>query len=161
MATYRVGYCKPPKDKQFRKGVSGNPNGRPKGAPNMPKILQKTLSESVEIIEGGKPKTISKMEAATRRLVDQAIAGDMHAFRVLSALMQIARDPAEIHPPLVEGGPYSFAPDPQWCRIVEFYCPECAVLLEVEYLPPGHPLTHDIELDIDSMKARAGLEARP
>lgn len=96
MATYRVGYCKPPKDKQFRKGVSGNPNGRPKGAPNMPKILQKTLSESVEIIEGGKPKTISKMEAATRRLVDQAIAGDMHAFRVLSALMQIARDPADI-----------------------------------------------------------------
>ena len=26
--------------------------------------------------------------------------------------------------------------------------------IETEYLPPGHPITHDIELDIDSLKAR-------
>jgi acetone carboxylase gamma subunit len=65
-----------------------------------------------------------------------------------------ARDPAEVHPPLVEGSEYSFAPDRDWCRIVEFYCPRCAVLMEVEYLPPGHPLTYDIELDIETMKAR-------
>lgn len=64
------------------------------------------------------------------------------------------RDPREVHPPIVEGE-YGFAPDPEWCRIVEFYCPGCATLLETEYLPPGHPLTHDIELDIDALKARA------
>jgi acetone carboxylase, gamma subunit len=64
------------------------------------------------------------------------------------------RDPQEVHPAVVEGE-YGFAPDPEWCQIVEFYCPNCAVLLEVEYLPPGHPLTHDIELDIDALKARA------
>ena len=75
-----------------------------------------------------------------------------------------ARDPAEVHPPLVAGGGYSFAPDKDWCRIVEFYCPACAVLVEVEYLPPGHPLTRDIELDIDALKARytaAAGEAAP
>jgi len=49
---------------------------------------------------------------------------------------------------------WRIAPDRDWCRIVEFYCPGCAVLMEVEYLPPGHPLTRDIELDIDAMKAR-------
>jgi acetone carboxylase, gamma subunit len=27
-------------------------------------------------------------------------------------------------------------------------------MMENEYLPPGHPLTHDIELDIDQLKAR-------
>jgi Family of unknown function (DUF5681) len=27
---YKVGYCKPPKHTQFKKGVSGNPSGRPK-----------------------------------------------------------------------------------------------------------------------------------
>jgi hypothetical protein len=26
--------------------------------------------------------------------------------------------------------------------------------VETEYLPPGHPITHDMELDIDSLKAR-------
>ena len=63
------------------------------------------------------------------------------------------RDPREIHPPIVEGA-YSFAPDPLWVRIVEFYCPGCGTQIETEYLPPGHPITWDIEINIDSLKAR-------
>jgi acetophenone carboxylase len=31
-------------------------------------------------------------------------------------------------------------------------------MLEVEYLPPGHPPTHDIELDIDDLKRRHASE---
>lgn len=61
---------------------------------------------------------------------------------------------SEAHPPLVEGAAYSFTPDPDFCRLVEFYCPKCATVIENEYLPAGHPLTHDIELDIDALKAR-------
>lgn len=67
------------------------------------------------------------------------------------------RDPRDVHRPVV-GGEYTFAPDPSWCRILEFICPGCAALIEVEYLPPGHPLTHDIELDVDALKANAGEE---
>ena len=63
------------------------------------------------------------------------------------------RMPQEIHDPVIEG-PYSFAPDKDWVRILEFYCPNCARQIETEYLPPGHPITHDIELDVDSLKAR-------
>ena len=63
------------------------------------------------------------------------------------------RDPREVHRPVIEG-PYSFAPDPAWVRIVEFYCPGCATQVDTEYLPPGHPLTHDIEIDVDRLKAR-------
>jgi acetophenone carboxylase len=62
------------------------------------------------------------------------------------------RDPREIHPPVVADGAYTFAPDPEWCRVIEFYCPGCLVLLEVEYLPPGHPITHDIEIDVDALQ---------
>lgn len=64
------------------------------------------------------------------------------------------RDPREIHNPVVEGD-YTFAPDPTWCRVLEFICPECATLIEVEYLPPGHPITQDIELDVDALKRQA------
>jgi acetophenone carboxylase len=63
------------------------------------------------------------------------------------------RDPREIHLPLVDGD-YSFAPDPLWVRIVEFYCPGCGTQIETEYLPPGHPITWDIEIDLDALKAR-------
>jgi acetone carboxylase gamma subunit len=63
------------------------------------------------------------------------------------------RDPREIHPPLVSGE-YNFSPDPMWVRIVEIYCPSCGVQMETEYLPPGHPLTWDIEIDLDRLKQR-------
>lgn len=67
--------------------------------------------------------------------------------------MVAQRMPEEIHNPVIDG-PYSFAPDANWVRIVEFYCPNCARQIETEYLPPGHPITVDIEVDIDSLKAR-------
>lgn len=63
------------------------------------------------------------------------------------------RDPREIHPPILDAD-YTFSPDPDWIRIVEFYCPNCGTQIETEYLPPGHPITHDIELDIDSLQRR-------
>jgi acetophenone carboxylase len=63
------------------------------------------------------------------------------------------RDPSEVHPPLIEGE-YTFAPNPEWVRILEFYCPGCGVQLETEYLPPGHPITHTTQIDLDSLKAR-------
>jgi len=63
------------------------------------------------------------------------------------------RDPREIHQPLIEAD-YDFAPDPDWVRIVEFYCPGCGTQIDTEYLPPGHPITYDIEIDIDRLKER-------
>ena len=50
----------------------------------------------------------------------------------------------EAHPPLAHGASPSFTPDRDYCRLIEFYCPHCWVTIENEYLPPGHPLTHEI-----------------
>lgn len=71
-------------------------------------------------------------------------------------LLVAERDPEEIHPPGFDGE-YTFSPKGNWIRIIEFYCPRCARQVETEYLPPGHPLTRDTELDIDAIKRR--LEA--
>lgn len=64
-----------------------------------------------------------------------------------------ARDPEEIWRPLVDE-PVTFSYNRDWCRIVEFACPGCGWLIEVEALPPGHPITHDIELDLEALKAQ-------
>jgi len=68
-------------------------------------------------------------------------------------LLVAERGPEEVHPPGFEGE-YTFAPKGSWIRIVEFYCPNCARQVETEYLPPGHPLTRDTELDIDAIRKR-------
>jgi acetone carboxylase, gamma subunit len=68
------------------------------------------------------------------------------------------RDPREIHRPILDATKYryTFAPDPKWCRILEYYCPGCGTQVETEYLPPGHPPTRDLELDVDDLKRRFG-----
>lgn len=55
---------------------------------------------------------------------------------------------------LAPGELVRYAPDPGFNRILEFYCPHCATMLEVQYLPPGHPIPRDIELNLDGLKAK-------
>lgn len=61
------------------------------------------------------------------------------------------RNPLEVHRPIIDKE-FNYAPHPEWCRIIEFYCPGCGVMFDAEYLPPGHPITHDIELDLEKLK---------
>ena len=84
-----------------------------------------------------------------------ALAGARNDYKTGCLVAERSLD--EVHPSMNEGQAYSFTPDPDFCRIIEFYCPSCGTLIENEYLPPGHPLTHDIELDIDALKARYGV----
>lgn len=83
---YDVGFGKPPRHGQFRKGVSGNPSGRPKGKRNLATVLERTLQEKVVINENGERKTVTKLEAALKQLVNKAAGGDLAAMRQLSAL---------------------------------------------------------------------------
>ena len=84
--TYDVGFGKPPKPSQFRKGFSGNPKGRPKGRRNLATVLERALQEKVIINENGVRRTVTKLEAAVKQLVNQAASGDLAAMRQLSAL---------------------------------------------------------------------------
>jgi acetone carboxylase gamma subunit len=71
-------------------------------------------------------------------------------------LLVYNRDPREIHKPLLDPKKYklTYSPNPDWCRILEYYCPKCGTMIETEYLPPGHPPIRDIDLDIDALKAQ-------
>jgi hypothetical protein len=86
----KVGYRNPPRNAQFKKGHSGNPKGRPKGKRNLATVLDKTLHEKVVINENGRRKTITKLEAAIKQLVNKAASGDLRALQQLSALARSA-----------------------------------------------------------------------
>lgn len=85
-----VGYGVPPEATRFKKGVSGNPKGRPKGSLNVATVFTKTLRERVVINEHGRRKTVTKLEAALKQLVNKAASGDLRALAQLVALAQDA-----------------------------------------------------------------------
>ena len=88
----QVGYGQPPRETRFRKGQSGNPQGRPKGSLNMATVLQRTLREPVVVTASGRKKTITKLEAAMTQITNKAAGGDLPALKLLTALVQSAED---------------------------------------------------------------------
>lgn len=81
-----VGYGRPPKATRFKKGTSGNPQGRPKGSLNVVTVLTKALLEKVVIREHGQRKAVTKLEAAIKQLVNKAATGELRALRYLFEL---------------------------------------------------------------------------
>ena len=80
---YEVGYGKPPKASRFKKGRSGNPKGRPKGAKGIGASLKRELESKVTVREGGRVVTISKSDVLTKRVVEKAMKGDMPAIKMV------------------------------------------------------------------------------
>lgn len=90
--TYKVGKGQPPLATRWKAGQSGNPRGRPKGAKNLVTIFDEALSQKLEIQENGKVRKISAREGIVRRLVNQALKGDIKATAfVLAKEPEIAR----------------------------------------------------------------------
>jgi len=83
---YRIGYGKPPKATQFKKGNSGNPRGRPKGRRNLATDLAAELNEHVTVREEGRSRRISKQRALIKSLMAKALQGDVRATTAFLAL---------------------------------------------------------------------------
>ena len=78
MSEYEVGYGKPPKATQFKKGVSANPKGRPKRKPSdVGDVIKDVLNASVEYREGGQTKKAPRRDLALKRHLKRAIEGDV------------------------------------------------------------------------------------
>ena len=69
---------------EFKKGVSGNPKGKPKGTLNRSTIAKKWLEVlSEEEVEDGVVKWLSNEEAITLALIQKARKGDVNAYKAL------------------------------------------------------------------------------
>ncbi|WP_170369249.1 DUF5681 domain-containing protein [Ruegeria arenilitoris] len=86
---YEVGYGKPPKHTRFKKGQSGNPKGRPKGARGLSASLKRELESKITVREGNREIRITKAEAMAKRLAASALKGDSKA---LLALLKLDAD---------------------------------------------------------------------
>jgi hypothetical protein len=84
---YTVGRGKPPRANQFKKGVSGNPKGRPKGSLNVSTDLTHELSELVTVRENGQTRRVSKKTAMIKALIAKAMGGDV---RAVSTTLELA-----------------------------------------------------------------------
>jgi hypothetical protein len=95
MGNYKVGYGKPPKAAQFKRGRSGNPNGRPKGSRNLASDLSAELGEQITVREDGRPRRISKQRALIKSLMAKALQGNVRATTAMLALYaRVITEPA-------------------------------------------------------------------
>lgn len=96
---YDVGYRKPPKASRFKKGQSGNPQGRSKGTRNLKTDLLEELAERILVKEGGQALKISKQRAMVKTLTAQALKGDTRAATlVLNMVWRILEKEPPIEP---------------------------------------------------------------
>lgn len=91
------GYKNPPKEHQFRKGVSGNPKGRPRkkkqpsSDPGLDLIasVHRELGKTISVQENGQHKEVTKLDAFSAQLVAQSVNGKPSQQKMLLSLLML------------------------------------------------------------------------
>ena len=72
-STYEVGYRKPPKANQFRRGRTGNPRGKKPGEENMISAFKRHVQKRVKINDGNRIYTTTLAEAVILKNYNAAL----------------------------------------------------------------------------------------
>jgi Family of unknown function (DUF5681) len=78
--TPTVGYKRPPVNRQFKPGQSGNPKGRPKGRKNFKTLFVESLNKKVKVRDKNRTRMVSKLQVMIDVMMNKAMAGDLPAF---------------------------------------------------------------------------------
>jgi hypothetical protein len=73
---YAIGFCKPPREHQFKPGNNANPRGRPKDTSKPKLLIKELLLELIPARQGDVVKTMSKLEAIITQTINDALKGD-------------------------------------------------------------------------------------
>jgi hypothetical protein len=85
---YAVGYGKPPKHTQFKKGQSGNRKGKAHGTKNLKADLRGVLDEELPLTMGGREVKLSARRAMLVALRNKALKGDVRAIGMLVNMLE-------------------------------------------------------------------------
>ena len=160
-----VGYKKPPKSKQFQKGKSGNPAGRPKGRKSFRALFFEHMHGDQKIFEDGEWKMESRIEVLFRALFQNAIKGDLNQMRMFLDLAEEAErsyvssrtDPLfGIGDPLISAFEEERELDPRHARLGPDYKFDLAQEIAAEARRQGSPkadiLRKTVQITKDEMK---------
>jgi hypothetical protein len=86
---YNVGYGKPPKASQFKKGQSGNPKGRPKDQnKDFVDSLKSYLQQKRKVKTANGEISMQNSEIMAHKLVEKALSPDLRAMTLLIKIME-------------------------------------------------------------------------
>lgn len=83
-----VGYGRPPKNRRFKPGQSGNPGGRPKASSFRSDLAAELREEIVLRDKTGRPRKITRQKALIHQLFECALENDRGAIGALLACMR-------------------------------------------------------------------------
>ncbi len=75
----KVGFARPPKATRFKKGQSGHPAGRPKGATSTKKRIKRMLDAPVNVKLGDQVRTMSTLDLSLQRVSEGVRKSDKSA----------------------------------------------------------------------------------
>jgi uncharacterized 2Fe-2S/4Fe-4S cluster protein (DUF4445 family) len=91
-STYEVGYGKPPKANQFRKGRTGNPRGKKRGEENLISAFKRHVLKRLKMKDGDQVRTITVAEAVILKNYNAAVQRNSFA---MSNIFRMAESAGE------------------------------------------------------------------